>query len=189
LLEWTSGADDRVFVKLESIDGKWYLGLRSVLLEARLLHWLIQGIMVQSRLRIGIIGYHYAVDSRYLRGEIGGSFPGLRQVSSYRKQMALVKKQLKRNPKEVATHASLVNARLSNMPLYIIKLFVVSRVVMRNRDGLWDRKLRRLLPHFYGYRRCYRIGGLLRFLLAEFWRRRITKPSRCRYVVGEYEIV
>ena len=33
----------------------------------------------------GVIGYHYAVDSRYLRGEIGGSFPGLRFVSSYRR--------------------------------------------------------------------------------------------------------
>lgn len=32
--------------------------------------------MVQSRLCIGIIGYHYAVDSRYLRRAIGRPFTG-----------------------------------------------------------------------------------------------------------------
>jgi hypothetical protein len=38
------------------------------------------------------------------------------------------------NPKGAATHASLINARLSDMSLYIVEFFIASRVVMRNRN-------------------------------------------------------
>jgi hypothetical protein len=82
LLEWSRGSDYRIVIHIESIELKRHSRM------IMMIHWrvrLIQRILVKIRIVFGVIGYHYAVDRRYLRGEIGGSFPGLRFVSSYRK--------------------------------------------------------------------------------------------------------
>ena len=62
-------------IHIESIDVKGHSMVIVVI------HWrmrLVQRILVKVCIVFGVIGYHYAVDSRYMRGEIGGSFPGLR---------------------------------------------------------------------------------------------------------------
>lgn len=69
-------------IHIESIEVKWHSWV------SMMVHWrvrLIQGVLMKVCIVFRVIGYHYAVDSRYLRGEIGGSFPGLRFVSSYRR--------------------------------------------------------------------------------------------------------
>jgi hypothetical protein len=75
LLEGSCGSDYRIMIHIESIELKWHSRV------IMMIHWrmrLIQGILMKVRIVFGVVGYHYAVDSRYLRGEIGGSFPGLR---------------------------------------------------------------------------------------------------------------
>jgi hypothetical protein len=93
-------------------------------------------------------------------------------------------------PKEVVTHASLVNRRFSNMSLHIVKFFIASRVVMRDWNGLRNRELGcGLLPHLDWNGRGHRIGRLLRLLLTELWRRRYANPRRCRNIIREYKVV
>ncbi len=75
LLEWSRGSDYRIVIHVESIELKGHPRM-IVMIHWRV--WLIQRILMKVRIVFGVIGYHYAVDSRYLRGEIGGSFPGLR---------------------------------------------------------------------------------------------------------------
>lgn len=53
---------------------------------------------------------------------------------------------------EVATHASLVNARLSNVSLNIVELFISSKIVVRDRNRLGDRKLGGFFSHLDGDR-------------------------------------
>ena len=82
LLEGTRGSDYRIVVHIEGINLERHS--RMVIM----IHWrvrLIQRVLVKFCIVFGVVGYHYAVGNRYLRGEIGGSFPGLRLVSSYRR--------------------------------------------------------------------------------------------------------
>jgi len=95
-------------------------------------------------------------------------------------------------PKQVfkggVTHASLIDACLSNMPLYIIELFVVSRVMVRNRNGLGNSELGRFFTHFNWNGRCNSVGRPLSVFL-EFWRWWCSKSSWCRDVIRKDKIV
>ena len=70
--------------------------------------WLIERIFIQLILMVRLVGYHDAVDSWDVRGEISGTFP----------------------------RASLVNTGLADMSLDIVEFFIVTRIVMWNWDGL-----------------------------------------------------
>ena len=75
LLEGSCGGDYRIVVHIESIELKRHSRV------IMMIHWrmlLIQRVLMKVRIVFGVVWYHDTVDSRYLRGEIGGSFPGLR---------------------------------------------------------------------------------------------------------------
>lgn len=66
LLEWASGAYYRVFVELECVNSEGHLRLRGV--EVRRLHRLVERVLIQSGLCVGVVRYHDAIDGGYLRG-------------------------------------------------------------------------------------------------------------------------
>jgi hypothetical protein len=117
-----------------------------------------------------------------------GRFWGFLVVSSYR-EWRCFKKATIITPKEVVTHALLVNRRFWNMSLHIVEFFIASRVVMWDWYGLRNRELRGVLQYLDWNGQGYGIGRLLRLLLAQLWRRRHANPSRCRDIVREYEVV
>jgi hypothetical protein len=94
---------------IESIELKWYPRMIIGMDHSRRVG-MVKRVLMKICIVIWIIGYHYAINSRNLGGEIGRSFPG----------------------------ASLVYACLSDVPLYISKFFSVSGAMMRNRNRLWD---------------------------------------------------
>ena len=75
LLEWSRGGDYRIVIHIESIELERHS--RVIMMIHRRMR-LIQRVFMKIRIMFGIVRYHDTVDSRHLRGEIGGSFPGLR---------------------------------------------------------------------------------------------------------------
>jgi hypothetical protein len=75
LLEGSRGSDYRIVIHIESI--KLKRNTRVIVVNHGRMR-LIQGVLMKVCIVFGVIWDHYAVDRRYLRGEIGGSFPGLR---------------------------------------------------------------------------------------------------------------
>jgi hypothetical protein len=64
LLEWTGRVYDGVVVHLECVYGEGHLGLRGR--EGGRVHRVVERVLVQIGLRLGVGGYHDAVDGRYL---------------------------------------------------------------------------------------------------------------------------
>lgn len=74
-LEWASGGDDRIVVHTKRVEVKGYPVTVVMLHIWRL--WLVERVFVQFILMVRFIGYHDAVDGWDVRGEIGGTLPGL----------------------------------------------------------------------------------------------------------------
>ena len=82
LLERARRGDDRVVVHTEGVELEWQS--RVVLLMHPRRVSLVERVVVQICVMIRLVGDHDTAHGGHLGGEVGGSFPGLRIVSSCR---------------------------------------------------------------------------------------------------------